>query len=71
MILALIGFGLILFGLVQLIRGVMRLIKSFYYKRFASEKAVDRGYEKYILKRSPEYKQFEKGFYRDINEILK
>tara|TARA_R110002012_G_scaffold190633_1_gene358202 strand:+ start:11104 stop:11253 length:150 start_codon:yes stop_codon:yes gene_type:complete len=49
----------------------MRLIKSFYYKRFASEKAVDRGYEKYILKRSPEYKQFEKGFYRDINEILK
>lgn len=70
MILALIGFGLILFGLVQLFRGVIRLIKSVYYKRFAREKAIDRGYEKYILKQSTEYKNFKKNVNKEINDLI-
>tara|TARA_B000000460_G_C21246078_1_gene277051 strand:+ start:115 stop:330 length:216 start_codon:yes stop_codon:yes gene_type:complete len=71
MILALIGFGFILFGIIQAIRGVYRLFLALFYKRLATEEQVDRGYEKYITARSPEYKKFKKDFNQNINEILK
>tara|TARA_B100001179_G_C18350595_1_gene300654 strand:+ start:400 stop:615 length:216 start_codon:yes stop_codon:yes gene_type:complete len=71
MILALIGFGFILFGIIQAIRGVYRLFLALFYKRLATEKQVDRGYEKYITARSPEYKKFKKNVDREISELLK
>lgn len=71
MIIALIGFGFILFGIIQFIRGCFKLLKAFFIRFLANEKQVDKAYENEVLKKSVEYKNFKRVFDREISNILK
>ncbi|MAX50543.1 MAG: hypothetical protein CMH22_01010 [Methylophaga sp.] len=71
MILALIGFGFILFGIIQFIRGCFKLLKAFFIRYLANEKQIDKAYENEVLKKSVEYKNFKRGVDQEIKNLLK
>ncbi|TYP71486.1 hypothetical protein [Aquimarina intermedia] len=69
-ILILIVFAISLYVIFQLIKGLYYLCLSIYYK-VGSEKNVDEGFKKHVLKESNDYKNFEDSFDTQIGKILK
>ena len=65
--LILIGMVLMLGGACSFLVVLYKYGLSVYYRIWASEKQIDKGYEKYVLKKSREYRDFEK----EIDELVK
>lgn len=45
-------------------------MKSFYYRKLASEKQIDEGFKKYVIQESDDYKNFESKFQENMEQII-
>jgi len=57
-------------GLINFIKAIYGFFAAAFYRFFANEKQIDRGYEKRILKNTPGYKSFDKHFDVEMDKIL-
>ena len=65
--------ALFLHAFFQIVRGCLLLCKAMYYSILLllnKERLIDKGYEKHVIKRSKDYKKFEKGFDEKIDGLI-
>ena len=64
---------LFLYAFIQIMRGCLLLSKIVYYNvllLFNKEKLIDKGFEKYVIKPSEDYQNFQDGFDENIENII-
>lgn len=69
-ILILLASTLFIYAFILIVKGVYKLLQAIFYLTFANKNKIDEGFKKHVIGESEDYKEFEKKFDINIENLI-